>query len=266
MTAELSCRSAVVFGGYVALAASYLFAQQAPLTFEVASVRPSTSGMSGVHGGCHGVDSKLEPGDSAPPPLGRCVIADGRLSHMIAMVYRVQSIGHIMGAPDWVMAGDERFTIQAKTENANATEAELWQMMRNLLEDRFRLRYHWETKKMSGFALLVDKNGPHLKAAQGDHTESGFPGGKPGKDTPIHFRARKFSVAGLAQFLTQLGPNPVTDETGLNGLYDFDLNWDETNGPALGTALREQLGLRLQSRVIPVQYFVFESAERPSPN
>lgn len=250
--------------GCVALMA---FAQTTTPSFEVASVRRSTTGINGVRGGCHGVDSKSQPSDFAPPPLGRCVITDGRLSHMIAMAYQVKSIGHIKGAPDWVIGGDERFTVQAKAENANATEAELWQMMRNLLEERFKLKYHWETKEIRGFALVVDKNGPKLKASEGDREESGFPNGKPrGPKEPILFRARKFSIGSLAQFLTQIGPDPVSDETGLTGQYDMNLNWDETNGPSLSTALREQLGLRMEPRRIAVQYFVFESAERPGEN
>ena len=70
----------------------------------------------------------------------------------------------------------------------------------------------------------------------------------------------------LAQFLSTFGPGPVKDETGLPGEYDFKLNWDETNGPSLFTALQEQLGLRLESRKVPVSFFVIESAQRPKEN
>jgi hypothetical protein len=46
-------------------------------TFEVASVKPSASGLRAFHGGCHGIDSVYTPGEEAEaPPLGRCVIAD----------------------------------------------------------------------------------------------------------------------------------------------------------------------------------------------
>lgn len=248
------------------LAAWGAAAQPSDKKFEVASVRPATSGINGVRGGCHGLDSKIESTDFAAPPLGRCVITDGRLSHMIAMSYGVKSIGHIKGAPDWVIGGDERFTVQAKSGNPNATEAELWQMMRTLLEDRFKLKYRWETKELKGFALVVDKKGSRFKPSKSAESQSDFVGGKPRPNQPIAFRARKSSIAGLAQLLTQLGPDPVSDETGLSGQYDFDLNWDETNGPALATALPEQMGLRLEPRRIAVQYFVFESAERPGEN
>ena len=71
----------------------------------------------------------------------------------------------------------------------------------------------------------------------------------------------------LATLLTQVRPdNPVIDKTGLTGEYDFTLSWDDMNGPALSTALQEQLGLRLQPQKVPVSLFVIDSAERPTEN
>jgi uncharacterized protein (TIGR03435 family) len=67
----------------------------------------------------------------------------------------------------------------------------------------------------------------------------------------------------LAEMLSAIGPGPVRDQTGLPGVYDFKLMWDETAGPALFTALQEQLGLRLAPQKIPQSFFVFESAQRP---
>src|SRR4030095_286754 len=89
---------------------------------------------------------------------------------------------------------------------------------------------------------------------------------KPNPAGPITFNARKFSMDKLANVLTQAGPGPVIDKTELSGAYDFKLSWDETAGPSLSTALQEQLGLRLESRKVPVSFFVFESAQRPQGN
>ena len=73
----------------------------------------------------------------------------------------------------------------------------------------------------------------------------------------------------------------MIDETGLEGQYDFKLEWDPTDSiagsnpdaasnPVLGvsvaTALKEQLGLRLISKKGPVQVYVVEKIERPSEN
>src|SRR5579863_7721812 len=114
----------------MALAAT-LTAQTGGLKFEVASVKPNQPGNNGVRGGCHGIDSKYTATEGASaPPLGRCVITDGRLSHMIGIAYGV-SMGMIKDSPDWVMGGTERFNIEAKAEDpAKATEAQLHEMLR----------------------------------------------------------------------------------------------------------------------------------------
>jgi uncharacterized protein (TIGR03435 family) len=240
------------------------------LEFEVASLKPSTSGFNGVRGGCHGIDTKYSsPNElAAAPPLGRCVITDGRLSHLIGIAYSLRSMGNIQGAPDWVIAGAERFTIEAKAEDSTqATEQQLLGMLQNLLVDRFKLKFHSEMKDMPGFALLVSKNGSKLQAATGDEVTTSFGATmKPVPGQPITLTARRWSIAMLANILSQIGPGPVADQTGLPGVYDFKLNWDEASGPSVFTALQEQLGLRLEAQKIPVRFFMFESAQRPSEN
>jgi uncharacterized protein (TIGR03435 family) len=62
------------------------------------------------------------------------------------------------------------------------------------------------------------------------------------------------------------GSGPGIDKTGLQGLYDFTLMWDDDAGPTLDVALREQLGLKLESQKVPVSYFVIDPAKRPSAN
>ena len=67
-------------------------AASAPLKFEVASIKVATSGINGVRGGCRGVDSVYSPEEQARggiPSLGRCVITDARLSHLIGIAYGV---------------------------------------------------------------------------------------------------------------------------------------------------------------------------------
>jgi uncharacterized protein (TIGR03435 family) len=243
--------------------------QATPPAFEVASVKPSTSGVNGVRGGCHGIDSKYSPNETAAaPPLGRCVIADGRLSHLILIAYDLHSIGLIKNAPDWAMAGSERFTIQAEADDpTKATEEQLRGMLQTLLVDRFKLKFHREDKDMPGFAMVVAKNGPKLQEAKGDEVRMSFgASSKPIQAEPTSFTARKYSMPMLANLLSQIGPGPVIDKTGLQGPYDFKLSWDESAGPSLFTALQEQLGLRLESQKVPVSQFVIESAQKPTEN
>ncbi len=240
-----------------------------PLEFEVASVKPSTSGRNGVRGSCHGIDSKYSPSEMASaPPLGRCVITDGRLSHLIMIAYKLPSVGLIQGAQDWMIAGAERFTIEAKVEDATkARETQLLQMLQSLLADRFKLKFHRESKDVSGYALVVAKNGPKFQESKSDEGALSFGASlKPNPAEPIALTARKVSMATLASLLSGFTSAPVIDQTGLNGDYDFKLSWDETAGPSIFTAVQEQLGLRLNAQKVPLSFFVIESAQRPTAN
>jgi uncharacterized protein (TIGR03435 family) len=254
----------LVFGilGFAFVTAAQTQPDLSRASFEVASVRPSPSG-NGVRGGCRGIDSKYAPTDDAAPPLGRCVITDARLSHLIMIAWQLNAIAVIRNAPDWVIGGNERFNIQAKADDPKATEAQLLDMLRKLLEDRFRLKFHREEHQESGFALVVAKSGPKLRESSDDEvtTLGPFNNGNP----TITISARKYSMPMFASFLSTFGPGTVKDETALQDFYDFNLTWNEKEGPSVFTAL-QQIGLRLEPRKVPVSYFVIDSAQRPDAN
>lgn len=237
---------------------------QAQPAFEVASVKLANP-QSGVSGGCHGIDSTYAPNEApSAPPLGRCVIRNARLNHLVGTAYRVRSMGQISGGPDWSM--EYRFNIDAKAEDpTKVTEEQLLQMLQALLTERFSLKMRREMKDVPGLALIVAKNGPKLHQAKGQDVSFHFgPNGKPGRG-PNMLSARTHSMAMLANILTMFG-NPVIDKTGLTGTYDFTLSWDETDGPTLSTALQEQLGLKFESQKVPVPFYVIESARKPTEN
>jgi uncharacterized protein (TIGR03435 family) len=176
--------------GVALLGAAALMGQHR--AFEVASVR-AAEGNTGVHGGCHGIDSKYGPGEFAPPPLGRCVITNGRLSHLIGTAFQL-SLGQIKGATDWMMTGDDRFTVQAKAENPEqTTEKELLEMLQDLLVERFQIKFHRENKDVPGYALVVGKNGPKLEVSHGEESGMNFgAGGKPRLGGPIEIHGKRF--------------------------------------------------------------------------
>ena len=135
------------------------------------------------------------------------------------------------------------------------------------------MKFHYETAETAGFALLIAKNGPKLQPSRNDDTQLLFtsPQGdavlKPSPGQPVSMTARKVSIPALLSLLSAVGGRgPGIDSTGLTGEYDFKLAWDEVAGPDLSTALREQLGLRMEAEKVPVSTFVVDSAEKPGPD
>lgn len=240
----------------------------APLTFEVASIKPAKAGMNGVTGGCRGIDTVYTPAElPEAPPLGRCVIRDGRLSHMVGIAWDIP-MPMLKTGPDWIQRGDERFNLEAKAENpAKTTEKQLLQMLQALLIERFQMRFHFEPVELRGFGLTVAKNGPKLQPSKSEDTSTSFgPGGKPSAGAGV-FRARRLSMHEFTRLLSLFGDRgPGVDRTGLTGFYDFNLTWDNDAGPTVETALQEQLGLRMQSEKVQTSYFVIDSAQRPTGN
>lgn len=266
--------------------------------FEVASIKP-TKLITGVRSGCHGIDSKIGPNDSAAGiPLGRCVVSSGRLSHMIGFAYGV-TMDMLKGGPEWVARGDDRFDVEAKAEDpSTVTETGLKQMFQALLAERFKLKFRRETHEVQGFALVVAKNGPKMKvstATDGSSTgelkkvaapepmkrsetdkgsqETAIAGAKsavvglsPDSATshPITINARNWSMDQLALALRGFAGQTVVDETGLRERYDFNLSFEVGQSPA--GPLQDQLGLRLEPRKVSVDYLIVESAEKPTNN
>ena len=240
-------------------------------TFEVASVKPSRDSGGGVSGGCHGIDSVLTPTQRASAaPLGRCVINDARLSHLVSIAWEIQTMQMIESGPDWIKRGTERFDVVAKAEDpSKATEQQLLTMLQNLLVDRFQMKFHRRPEETPGFALTIAKNGPHLDASKSEDADFslGKGQGKPAPGQPVALRVRRCSIAMLVKFLSTFGgPGPGIDKTGLEGVYDFSLSRDDDAGPTLPVALREQLGLRMEPQKVPTSYFIIDSAQRPSAN
>lgn len=140
-------------------------------------------------------------------------------------------------------------------------------MMRSLLEERFGLKVHYETRTEPIYELVIDKGGLKLKpAADPKHGNINWNAGlMKGDGIPIPF---------LAMVLSVPLQRSVLDHTGLGGHFDFELHFlpdntppnTDSNDPDLLTAVREQLGLRLTSSKGPVLVVVVDSLHEPTPN
>ena len=211
------------------------------LRFEVASIKPR-------------VDIAQRAGVEETPNLVR--LENLSLSGIIASAYGVPDFQLI--APDWTTR--TRFDIEARPP-AGYTSAQRQPMLRNLLADRFKLQVHREKRPVTGYELRVAAGGHKLPAATGVR---GFFTARPGL---ISGTSR--TVAELVNPLRSMVGGPVVDETGLTGSYDLKLEWTPDTGTAatasdlsIFTALREQMGLRLEPSKVTIDVVVVDRVER----
>lgn len=202
------------------------------------------------------------------------------LKRLMMTAYNLQGFRFI-GGPGWVDA--KRWDVQARPGRA-ASDGQIRHMLRTLLEDRFQLHTHSETRKVPVYELVVDRNG------------SKVPTVKDAKAKPI-VRVATGSIEltnnTSATFASQLSyalAQPVIDKTGLSGNFDFAIRWtpepgedggpttaglppgtpatpsSTQDGPSIFTAIREQLGLRLKSARGPVEVVVIDGVQMPTAN
>jgi uncharacterized protein (TIGR03435 family) len=186
------------------------------------------------------------------------------LKDAIAQAYSVASY-QITGGPEWLSS--ERYDIAAKAATP-APKPQLMLMLRTLLEERFGLKLHQETRELPIYALVVGKGGPKMRPVK--DTGSTEMGG--GDDHQL--TARQVSMEALARTFSRQFGRQVLDLTGLPGVFDFNLDYapdnvapsDDGLAPSIFTALQEQLGLRLEARKGLVEVVVIDHAEKPSEN
>ena len=262
-----------LFGTVLCLVAAPLWCQTpAPLAFGVASIKQEDIKLAnGITGGvCHGIDA---PGPQVGIPgmtvaLGRCRYVGTNVMFLINNAYGGVPGDRIIGGPDWIRSLP--FSIDAKAEEGSApTRVQLMGMLRTLLEDRFKLKYHREMKEVDGYALVTAKNGIKIK----ESAEGTRPGTFSGRDN-IRGSMPMFM---LANALTRAAGRPVTDKTGLTARYDIDIKFtpetvtagataaDPTGLPSVFTAVQE-LGLRLEPNKTSIELFVIDSIEKPDSN
>jgi uncharacterized protein (TIGR03435 family) len=239
--------------------------------FEVATVRPNKSGESGASIG--------------PRPGGRLNGTNQTARNLIRNAFNLQPF-QLIGGPDWM--DSDRFDIVAKAADADldakgmlAGPQEYMLRLQSLLEDRFKMVTHWETRELPVYALVVateGKLGPALKVHAGDCDRARIGGTPPTSKcgtrtnmTPAGGQVSGIGISMLtfARNLSGATGRNVIDKTGLVGGYDFELTFipdqtADTTGPSLFTAIQEQLGLKLESQRAPVEVLVIDRLETPT--
>jgi bla regulator protein blaR1 len=250
----------------LALAARPQTAERKPV-FEAASIKPTAT-----------TDNSSSRFNTDP---GRMEAQNWTFKSYILVAYELKPY-QLTGITGWM--DSDRYDISAKLEDMGegelpgkddprarkqAEDGRIRQALQVLLADRFHLRFHRDSKMMQGYAMSLAKGGFKPSPVSGGSDPSM-------RYNDRHLTAKRTSMDNMASFLVNILNQPVVNRTGVEGFYDFTLDWtpDELHGrssntsqaPSIFTALQEQLGLRLDPRKVPVEVIAVDSAERPSEN
>lgn len=230
-------------------------------TYDVSTIRPNVSGSenSGV--------------DRSPSTLRAENVP---MQELLRTAFGVPK-NLVFGLPAWATSG--RFDVNAKIVDPDLpklrklTPEQRRAMLRALYEERLGLKWHFETRVMPSYDLVLAKDGPKFKAAAGSGSD---------ESTSINnsdLTAKGIRLSALTDILAVEVERPVVDKTGLAGKFDLHLKWTRDTGatsadagkdadapPPLFTALQEQLGLKLEAGKDPVQVVMIDHIEEPSAN
>ena len=279
-------RLALLLAGLVVAGLS--LAAQSP-RFDVASIKRSAPIL----------DRQLQPFVGIPQP-GFWRVHDLPIASAVLNLYPGYPLSiQLVGAPEW-FDSREWYDIEART-NPSATAEGIRQMGRALLAERFKLALHNETREVPAF-VLVKRNdaklGSGLKLPALDCAAFRAGGERPrdpaqksadrlpcaaislplfehlrlvpGADTRI--TAGDVPISGILTLLANRLKRPVIDQTGLTQRFDIELQFTADplqsidGGPAIRTAITEQLGLQVQEGRAPIDVLVIDHIERPTPD
>jgi len=247
----------------VTVAACSVSGQTQRPSFEVASVKPST------------IDAFP---DFTPHRSGnRVMMHNIRLGSVVIYAYHLahgrattsyQLIGNLELPDGW-----EVYDIDAIAPGLPSDD-DLRLMFQSLLEDRFKLKVHWEDRELPIYDLVIGKKGPKLKpAVRGGKAVSDY---RPTEEEPgvSHMAGRASSIEQLVSSLSGRLDTPVRNLTGMTGgAFDYDVSYARDDNPSIATsaadlvtAIEEELGLKLTRNKGPVKVLVVDHVERPSPN
>lgn len=233
--------------------------------FEVVTVKPSVPGR---------------PGKAFQSTRTEVRSVNTSVADLMVFAYGVHP-RQISGGPGWVES--DKYDLEGKPEGGVPNNKQFRVMLQKLLADRFQLKFHHDKKELTVYALTVGKNGPKLTK-----NDSG------GASPALFFRglgnlpARNATMEEFAGAMqSAVLDRPVVDHTGLEGRFDFQLQWtpDETQFldlrppgappapppgtevfPDLFSAIQQQLGLKLESAKAQIDVLVIDKIERPSEN
>jgi uncharacterized protein (TIGR03435 family) len=250
-----AARNLVFAAGLAASCSTGLIHAQPPAEFEVASLKQGLPVSAQFNINLGSVEH------------GTLTLTNASLSDCLLYAYSLSNKDQLAG-PAWIKDKLTRFDIVAKAP-PDATNSQIRLMLRNLLNDRFRMAMHREQRVLSYMALMPGKKGTTLLEAKEDADVSA------NSTAPGRIVHARLAMVTLATLLARFLREPVLDLTGLPGVYQVKLEWTpdppltdvpapdgDADFPAIRKAIEEQLGLRLEPRKGPLEILVVDSADR----
>jgi uncharacterized protein (TIGR03435 family) len=275
----MTIRLALALALFVVSASAQQPATPVTPAFEAVVLKRNTSGASG--------------GSIGSQPGGIYRMVNARIAGIFSNAYPSQS-GDVVGAPNWF--NEERYDMTARIVGNPSVEQErdLW---RAFFAERMKLKAHYETKEQATYTLMLARNegrpGPNLKPLATDcdarraairrgeqpalppPASNGLPACSTrmsGSDSTL-MQSGGQTMAAFGRSLSGLAGRFIVDGTGLQGHYEYTFEFAASARPGdpvagdktdLFTALREQLGLKLDTSRTQLDYVVIDHIERPS--
>lgn len=206
---------------------------------------------------------KAEPQAAAGFSPGGVTMRNASVAELILAAYNIHD--YQLTAPGWMRA--DRYELTAKAAPGATTE-QMRAMLQTLLEERFRMTVHRETKEFAVEALVVGRNAPKIGPREPEGT----------KKLAVHdgnLIFQNYTLADLAEYLSRTSQRPIVDATGIEGRYDLAVSMAEGGAVEVKQAMEqvmrdgtmaqvigERLGLKLEARKTPQTAIVVDRAER----
>lgn len=246
-------------------------------SFEAVSVKPWSPAPPSMSADGPQKPVKVAPTGAAPAISDRVQFI-GQIELLIESAYglSISADNRIVGGPAWMRSESDRYEVTGKIDavqyaamqkmSAAEQREQISLMEQSLLADRFQLKAHIETRRMPQYALVVAKGGVRMaRTAEGAQSRLSFV--RNGGEREIQATAVSMEELARAPFL-RMDKREIVDRTGIAGRFDFTLRFGDSvnGGPALPTALQEQIGLRLAPEDGAAEVVVIDQIERPSGN
>lgn len=232
----------VVCAATLAICSAKVSIAQSRPSFEVASVkmRPDVTGP-------RTTNMAEEPGRLNYTDVGlrACILAAYGLKD-----YQLEGMEH---------RSPERYDIVAKADHP-ATGKDLMALLQLLLEERFRLKFHTDSREIPVYKITAGNGTSRLREAR-TNGGSDFTGGPNPR-----LRSQGITIQRLADFLSGFTDLPVIDQSGRPGFFEFTLEWKVSSNQAdtadeIFAAVERELGLKVERSKASVQIMVVDRLE-----